>query len=550
MGLYSRWVGWGCGFGPKDMFDYTEGMTILPLNILSENDKRWIAHTKRGGGPLVGGTVIEEPDVGASGGAGRDTAIGAEQMPPPELDPGVSTHDTGFRGRGARGGRGRGGRGRGEWPPRGRGGYTPFIVHQMPPNGMFDNNAYPGMFDMNAMNAMGGYYGVPNVPISQGGMVNTPNDNRGYKVERTGSTDNAEDDLPYQPTAKDNHRDLPQRVEPSPKRSVPESQQSPRRPEERFYDGEDGALGRSTQPPPANGGGRASFGGENYDQYSNPYGQPSYNSGNKSYDTNYGSNVRMNAPPSHGQKEAGKFGKMNDSRRELLEGPRRGSETKAADLVSNDGSGGYGARDRPGGGHETGEHIGYGAGNRMPMEMGRGRGGWPMHDEERFNYERGLGGMGMSRDGRGDFGPGNRQPPGWGPQYPMMGMGMGPEGYGHGRGVPPHGMPPHGMGYYGHQQYPPLGRGYGGWDDMPREGIPQLGREGMPPPGREGMPPPGREGMTPSEMMISRMPMGRGRALDPRFYGPSPKPQSESIPAQVKAPPSWQGKEEEQVVQW
>ncbi|KAJ3415326.1 hypothetical protein HDV05_005196 [Chytridiales sp. JEL 0842] len=59
-------VGWGCGFGPKDIFDYRTGVSIYPLAKMTETDKRWISTSGRGGGPLQGGTVVEEPDVGFS----------------------------------------------------------------------------------------------------------------------------------------------------------------------------------------------------------------------------------------------------------------------------------------------------------------------------------------------------------------------------------------------------------------------------------------------------------------------------------------------------
>ncbi|KAJ3102104.1 hypothetical protein HDU96_009736 [Phlyctochytrium bullatum] len=77
-------VGWGCGFGPKSNFDYANGYTLFPIARMSEPDKRWIASGNRGGGPIEGGTVVEEPNVGLHpiGNPARDTAVGAELMTP------------------------------------------------------------------------------------------------------------------------------------------------------------------------------------------------------------------------------------------------------------------------------------------------------------------------------------------------------------------------------------------------------------------------------------------------------------------------------------
>ncbi|RKO84489.1 hypothetical protein BDK51DRAFT_5186, partial [Blyttiomyces helicus] len=55
-------MGWGCGYGPKDYFDYQTGETLFPLANMSESDRRWISGSTRGGGPIEGGTVVEEPD--------------------------------------------------------------------------------------------------------------------------------------------------------------------------------------------------------------------------------------------------------------------------------------------------------------------------------------------------------------------------------------------------------------------------------------------------------------------------------------------------------
>jgi hypothetical protein len=67
-------IGWGCGFGPKDLFDYATGSSTIPISRLSDNEKRWMVTSKRGGGSLEGGQIVEEPDVNI--GPKKDTATG------------------------------------------------------------------------------------------------------------------------------------------------------------------------------------------------------------------------------------------------------------------------------------------------------------------------------------------------------------------------------------------------------------------------------------------------------------------------------------------
>ncbi|KAF8468435.1 hypothetical protein BDZ91DRAFT_762407 [Kalaharituber pfeilii] len=57
---------WGVGFGPRDCSDYTTGVSIIPLDRLTDADRRWMltaTHGGTGGQPLVGGLVVEEPDI-------------------------------------------------------------------------------------------------------------------------------------------------------------------------------------------------------------------------------------------------------------------------------------------------------------------------------------------------------------------------------------------------------------------------------------------------------------------------------------------------------
>ncbi|PKK74655.1 hypothetical protein RhiirC2_738311 [Rhizophagus irregularis] len=59
-------VRWGVGFGPKDCFDFPSGESSIPLSRLTETDRKWLITSKcggTGGRPVVGGVVVEEPDI-------------------------------------------------------------------------------------------------------------------------------------------------------------------------------------------------------------------------------------------------------------------------------------------------------------------------------------------------------------------------------------------------------------------------------------------------------------------------------------------------------
>lgn len=69
-------VGWGCGFGPRDCFDYTSGASMIPLDRLTDTDRRWLSNSVVGGfGPhevIRGGVVIFEPNIEAVEADGRE----------------------------------------------------------------------------------------------------------------------------------------------------------------------------------------------------------------------------------------------------------------------------------------------------------------------------------------------------------------------------------------------------------------------------------------------------------------------------------------------
>jgi protein NRD1 len=57
-------VGWACGYGPRENFNYSGGYTLFPISKIPEQDKSFIIKAPpRGGGPIEGGTVTEEPNL-------------------------------------------------------------------------------------------------------------------------------------------------------------------------------------------------------------------------------------------------------------------------------------------------------------------------------------------------------------------------------------------------------------------------------------------------------------------------------------------------------
>ncbi|CAO3565752.1 unnamed protein product [Mortierella alpina] len=69
-------VGWGCGFGPRDCFDYTSGASIIPVDRLTDTDRRWLGQSIVGGfgvhEPIRGGVCIYEPNIEPVGADGRE----------------------------------------------------------------------------------------------------------------------------------------------------------------------------------------------------------------------------------------------------------------------------------------------------------------------------------------------------------------------------------------------------------------------------------------------------------------------------------------------
>ncbi|KAG0233356.1 hypothetical protein BGX31_004839, partial [Mortierella sp. GBA43] len=104
-------VGWGCGFGPRDCFDYTAGTSLIPLDRLTDTDRRWLGNSVVGGFGtrefIRGGVVILEPNIEPVSVDGR------EALPRKSRNPGAA---------GGGGGGGAGGGGAGAAPGGSRGG--------------------------------------------------------------------------------------------------------------------------------------------------------------------------------------------------------------------------------------------------------------------------------------------------------------------------------------------------------------------------------------------------------------------------------------------
>ncbi|KAK2746230.1 hypothetical protein FQN57_003352 [Myotisia sp. PD_48] len=57
---------WGVGFGPRDCSDYQTGVSIIPVERLTEADRKWMLSAEyggTGGKPIESCMVVEEPDI-------------------------------------------------------------------------------------------------------------------------------------------------------------------------------------------------------------------------------------------------------------------------------------------------------------------------------------------------------------------------------------------------------------------------------------------------------------------------------------------------------
>ena len=54
------------GFGPRDCSDYQTGISVIPIERLTEADRKWMLTAEyggTGGRPIEQGMVVEEPDI-------------------------------------------------------------------------------------------------------------------------------------------------------------------------------------------------------------------------------------------------------------------------------------------------------------------------------------------------------------------------------------------------------------------------------------------------------------------------------------------------------
>ncbi|GLA72848.1 hypothetical protein AtubIFM55763_003742 [Aspergillus tubingensis] len=57
---------WGVGFGPRDCSDYQTGISVIPIERLTEADRKWMLTAEyggTGGRTIESGMVVEEPDI-------------------------------------------------------------------------------------------------------------------------------------------------------------------------------------------------------------------------------------------------------------------------------------------------------------------------------------------------------------------------------------------------------------------------------------------------------------------------------------------------------
>lgn len=57
---------WGVGFGPRDCSDYQTGISIIPIDRLTDADRKWMLSAEyggTGGRAIESGMVVEEPDI-------------------------------------------------------------------------------------------------------------------------------------------------------------------------------------------------------------------------------------------------------------------------------------------------------------------------------------------------------------------------------------------------------------------------------------------------------------------------------------------------------
>ncbi len=73
------------GFGPRDCSDYQTGISIIPIERLTDADRKWMLTAEyggTGGKPIEGGQVVEEPDIEIGAGvSSKGRHLGLSNIP-------------------------------------------------------------------------------------------------------------------------------------------------------------------------------------------------------------------------------------------------------------------------------------------------------------------------------------------------------------------------------------------------------------------------------------------------------------------------------------
>ncbi|KAJ9641930.1 hypothetical protein H2199_005144 [Coniosporium tulheliwenetii] len=79
----ARSTRWGVGFGPRECSDYNTGISIIPIDRLTDADRKWVVSAEYGGTggiPLESGMVMEEPDIEIGAGVSHQRPHGPEPI--------------------------------------------------------------------------------------------------------------------------------------------------------------------------------------------------------------------------------------------------------------------------------------------------------------------------------------------------------------------------------------------------------------------------------------------------------------------------------------
>lgn len=80
----TRQTRWGVGFGPRDCSDYQTGISIIPIDRLTDADRKWMLTAEyggTGGRSIEAGMVVEEPDIEIGAGVSSKGKINTSKYP-------------------------------------------------------------------------------------------------------------------------------------------------------------------------------------------------------------------------------------------------------------------------------------------------------------------------------------------------------------------------------------------------------------------------------------------------------------------------------------